>query len=355
MKINQLSKRVIYGYFFMGVLLIFCYFVWGLPASVGFLWYVIFYFFIFYFFYWFIQKLRGKEIKKMSKAFERYIYKLSIFLTVLCVSIWWFVFYQNHINPATMPLYTISNGDSVVKFQTMSHIASQEFYDTVISEISDAKNNGYVLFYEWVTPWTEDNQEILDDVMWVEITPELYETFSIAYGVTHQNNEDFLGIVNDLDFNVDMDIDTIVDLYLEKIPPDQAQQYLSQESKETPTEPSVNQELLNTIAWLSDRQLLLMQNMNKSFLNFFIKHGWLREYIISQMNVQDLFYVILDERNEYLVEEIRNSEYKKIFVTYGLMHFDWVLELLQASDPNWKILETTSVYPISSPGISWSW
>jgi len=32
--------------------------------------------------------------------------------------------------------------------------------------------------------------------------------------------------------------------------------------------------------------------------------------------------VILDERNEYLVENILSSEASNIFIIYGLMHFE---------------------------------
>jgi hypothetical protein len=35
-------------------------------------------------------------------------------------------------------------------------------------------------------------------------------------------------------------------------------------------------------------------------------------------------------------------------MTYWLLHFKWILELLQKNDPNWKIIKTKYLYPIKN-------
>jgi hypothetical protein len=35
-------------------------------------------------------------------------------------------------------------------------------------------------------------------------------------------------------------------------------------------------------------------------------------------------------------------------MTYWLLHFNWVLKLLQKNDPSWKIIETKYLYPIKN-------
>lgn len=52
----------------------------------------------------------------------------------------------------------------------------------------------------------------------------------------------------------------------------------------------------------------------------------------------DIFSVILDDRNLHLVKNIVESSEKKIFITYGMMHFEGVYELLKKSDPTWRII-----------------
>ena len=59
---------------------------------------------------------------------------------------------------------------------------------------------------------------------------------------------------------------------------------------------------------------------------------------MSWMWNKKIFDVIIWKRNEFLANEIQKSNDKKIYVTYWLLHFDWVLKLLQAKDPNWKII-----------------
>ena len=84
-------------------------------------------------------------------------------------------------------------------------------------------------------------------------------------------------------------------------------------------------------------------------LNFFIKNDSIQQVLSDNFTNGDIFAIILDERNDLLTKSIIESEYDKIYTTYGLLHFKWVLELLQKDDPNWKIIEKKELYPISSP------
>ncbi len=59
-----------------------------------------------------------------------------------------FVVYHTMLAPATLPTFVISNGEKTIIFQTMSHVASESFYDTVGTNIREAKEGGFFLFYE---------------------------------------------------------------------------------------------------------------------------------------------------------------------------------------------------------------
>lgn len=231
-----------------------------------------------------------------------------------------------------MPLYTLTNDIKTVQFQWMSHIASSQFYTWVQAAIWVAKKENFVLFFEWVRPGSEENLEKFNQAIWVDFNPSLYENFSKLYWVTHQNNEDFLWILNDNDFNIDLDIDTIMSLYNKKI--DKNSISLEETNIEVP---DVSTDIIEILTEMSDKQLAIMRYINKSILNFLIKHKSLRDAIISNFGNQDLFAVILDDRNTHLVENINQSEYNKIIVIYGLMHFEWVFDLLQSEDENWRI------------------
>lgn len=276
-----------------------------------------------------------------------FTYKVGVVVGIVVLVFGGFVYYQNSIHPAKMPLYTLTNGEKTLKFQAMSHIAQERFYEGVQRSIIRAKEQNYVLFYEGVRWGSKKSEQIFRQALWVQITPEIYKNFAALYGVVHQEQEDFLGIRNDLDYNVDLDIDTIVQLYLEKVPKEVRNSYL-----DSPWEdplPDITQDLFSRLEQLNERQLGLLRYINQSLLNFMIKHDGLRNQIVSQLNMQDIFSVILDERDQYIAQEILVSPQEKIFVMYGLMHFEWVFALLQRSDSNWEIIDTSYSYPISSP------
>ncbi len=52
-----------------------------------------------------------------------------------------------------------------------------------------------------------------------------------------------------------------------------------------------------------------------------IKHESFREKVLALSGKQDIFHVILQERNKHLVDAIVSSEHEGIIITYGLMHF----------------------------------
>ena len=83
----------------------------------------------------------------------------------------------------------------------------------------------------------------------------------------------------------------------------------------------ISGDIIDKLSGLSTRELAIMRYMNKSVLNFLIKHESLRDMIIENFGNQNLFGVILNDRNNHLVENIVSSEYDNIFVIYGLMHF----------------------------------
>ena len=261
---------------------------------------------------------------------------MSLWIIIAFTVIGWFAYYQNTIHPAEIPLYTLSNGSKQVQFQGMSHIGSKDFYEEVKDSIKIAKQDGFILFYEWVRPGSQENINEFNEAIWIEFNADLYENFSKLYGVDHQKNPDFLGIENDKDFNIDLDIDEIMSIYRKKIGTNQTDMPDMPDRWEKQVA-DVGKDIIDQLSDLSERELSLLRYINKSVLNFIVKNSEFRDMMLATFWNEDLFSVILEERNIYLVESITSSEYSNIFVMYGLMHFDWVLELLQKKDPKWSI------------------
>lgn len=70
-----------------------------------------------------------------------------------------------------------------------------------------------------------------------------------------------------------------------------------------------------------------------------MKNDSLRDGIIENFWNTDIFSVILDDRNLHIVNAIESREDEKIFIIYGLMHFEWVYDILKKRDPNWEIIK----------------
>ncbi len=291
---------------------------------------------LFYLLSIFWRKLRKKEIKNFYIFLQDFLFAISVFFVVSWSIIFGTAYYFNEISPAPMEEYTISNWEKTVKFQTMIHIGKKSFYEKIKENIKNFKQNDWVYFYEWVKPWSKESAEKFNKALWIKFDKDLYINFSKLYWVDFQDNSEFLGLVNDKDYNVDISLDEIVKIYEEK-------NALKKQEKKSPLD--ANKEILKTLSKLNDRELKILNYINQALLNAMIWNENILKWLENFQN-KELFDVILNERNKVLTDEIINSSYKKIFVTYWKLHFKWVFELLKQNDKNWKIIEVKKFYPI---------
>jgi len=325
--------------FLIFVLILTIYISWFM-SGVSFLLSLLLYGGIFYIFHIIWRKIRKKEILSFKSFAPLFLKKISSVIALLIFVIWSFWYYHNFFSPAHLPLYTLSNGTQTIEFQTMAHIASKSFYNSVENNIRAAKQDEYVLYFEWVTPWTKENSEAFDRALWIQLWPDTYKNLSTLYWTEAQDNEQFLNIINNKDYNIDISIDTIMEIFNEKNTSTE-NNWLSSEVY------NVSEELFTRLSKLNERELSLVRFMNQAFLNLIMKNNGLRDGIIENFWNTDIFSVILDDRNVHIVNEVINRQDKKIFIIYGLMHFEGVYELLKASDPNWEITNIESFKALS--------
>jgi len=295
---------------------------------------------IFYFFHFIWAKIRNKTYMHSSEYIKLFLYRISILILSFIFIIWGLSYLSNKLYPAKMPEYTISNWKKEVKFQVMSHIWSPSFYKEVQNNLKKYKENWWVYFFEWVKPWTEKNHKDFNKAIWIEFDKDLYKNFSKLYWLTFQDNSIFLWLVNNKDYNVDIWLDKIMELYNDK----------SKTTKNTNNQPPIeaSKEIIKTLSELNEKELKILVYLNQAILNFIIWNNKTQNFLNNNFTNEKLFEVILGERNKVVANEIINTEYKKIYMTYWLLHFNWILKLLQKNDPNWKIIETKYLYPIKN-------
>ena len=327
-----------FAIFFLVLFAIALIYISGLAWLLSFIFSLLFYGTLIYLVVFLYKKLRKKETPEYKKVFLKFLRSAWISLFLVIGIIWGFAYYQNEIAPAQMPLYTLSNWEKTLLFQWMSHIGTERFYEEVRNNIRAAKNDDFVLYFEWVQEGSQENMEKFNKILWVEFDADLYKNFSKLYWLVHQDNDSLLWLVNDEDYNVDLWIDRILEIYEEKYPLD-----VIDEEKELL---AVSSEITNILATLDPRQLSILIYINQAIINTIIKYDSLRESILDISGSSNIFDVILNDRNTYLVNEIITGPHEKIFTTYGLMHYSWVYEELKKQDSRWELIDTQYLYPI---------
>ncbi len=317
--------------------------VWVIIYYISWLWSILNFFLslsiytlIFYFFHYLWVKLNKSLIIPFPEFMNYFLWRASLFILFIILAWWWLSYLSNETFPATMPEYTISNWTKVVKFQAMSHIWTKNFYNQVKENIKQFKKEWAVYFYEWVRPWTKENSEKFNQAIWIKFDKDLYKNFSKLYWVENQQNENFLWLINNKDFNVDLNIDDIINLYEKK--------NLKSTKWKIPIDAS--KEIIKTLSQLNDKELKILVYINKAILNFIISNETTQNFLTEKFSNKGLFDVILWERNKVIANAIIDSKYKKIYTTYWLLHFKWVLKLLKENDSKWKIVDTKYLYPI---------
>lgn len=339
-------RSLVIGYSFLTAFSIAAVFIFWIDILVSIWATILWYSIILYIIYFIWKKIRYGKAMGYLHFFSFYLYKITLTLCIIVIWGWAFIAYHNILVPATLPYYKISNGEQTLHFQTMSHIASQSFYTYVRDDIFKAKKDGFVLYFEGVRPGSEENMNKFNSALGVELEPGTYDKLSELYGIVAQDNSYFLWLVNNKDYNIDLSIDEIIEIY-------EAKKELSATSDRNLlwSGSVLSSEMQNIDAYINDmseREISFLRYINQAFMNMIIKNESIRTIIMKAVWNEDIFTVILDDRNAHLVKSINDNPKKDIFIIYGLMHFDGVYELLKQSDSRWEIQESWEYRVIES-------
>lgn len=331
MKINNYTRRILVSYIFLGWFSYTLFYVSGIEILLWFWTTLLLYSVALFLIYAGWKFIYWREQSHFFLFFIVFLYRISVLITILVILVGWFALYHNELRPAYFPLYTLSNWEKTLKFQTVSHIASPSFYFAIRNSILDAKNDDYVLFFEWVRPGSEENSQAFNEALGINFSDTLYENFSRLYGVVAQDNLIFLWLGDTPDINVDLDIDTIMELY-------RAKQVWIERDTSLSEVLEVDDEIILLLSKLGERELLVLQYINQAMLNFFMKNDWLQWQILERSGI-DIFAVILWERDRYIANFIHENDFDKIFALYGKLHFEWILKELRLRDMRWQITD----------------
>lgn len=283
--------------------------------------------------------LRRKQITDFISFSLLFLNKLFVSVYVILWLLILFCVYHNQIRPVSTPIFVLSNWSKTVYFQTMMHIGTLNYYQSVKNYLADSKRLWAVLFYEWVKLDDEEKHKKFDKLMWLKFSKDFYENFAKMYGLVNQDNNQFLWVVNDNDINVDVSISTLIENYEKKYGQIDMGHVKWMEVLD------LNNVIVDRMSNLHDHQMVVFRYLNLSLINFVSKNQWFGEYLTWLLWKDKLMDIILNERNKVIANNILDSEYSKIHVMYGKLHYEWVFGLLKNADSKWNLIKTIYVYP----------
>ncbi|NVK27964.1 MAG: hypothetical protein HWE14_07965 [Flavobacteriia bacterium] len=204
------------------------------------------------------------------------------------------------MNDTEVHTFTYTNGEQTLVFVPMIHVAKPEFYANVKNAIKQYKEQGYVYYYEWIDfdSASQETQWKIREMVGFLPSPTGYSKQLqplVEQGYTVQKNDEFLNIVNDQDYNVDITAAEVVRLYEAKY----GVISITELNKNTPMDEKYT-------ATLDDDQ------------------------------VED---IILNSRNQHIVKTMADLNHEKILMTYGSKHREGIIEMLQKTDESWHEVE----------------
>lgn len=255
-------------------------------------------------------------LKKLSKSIKR----ISIALTVAILIVAMLSWSLGLFNPVTVNRYTIENGSKIIIFQEMRHVGRTEFYKTVHEDILNYKKNNFIYIYEGIFD--------IPSHYYFNTYPVFPDSFFMEQPLN-------LGNINENDINADFSLDIIESKIQEKlllkefnfqsnekfIPKTENgvsfYEYLEEKNKIDPVKYTEN----NII------RIRYFLNLLKLFPD---------EYVREKTKTVDTS-IIIDERDQLILDAIIESKKNKFFIQYGERHFDGFYKRLKKHNKNWQI------------------
>jgi len=263
----------------------------------------------------------------------------------------YYMAYWVNSGPTSLPLATLSNGKKTVVFQGMQHVASEDFYKSVVFDLEKALTEGYVLFYEGVQP--VPGRPDLDE--WFNKTllgtdknlSAGYTQLAKSCGLTFQLPL-FDPLLADKAINparhVTADV-TYLDLKTEferlsSTDPAFAEAFAAHRAMKKADDEDPMMSLLAVVGNASQDQKQLIGILCRGVLGMAISGA------IGDKD-DPMERIILDFRNRALARSVAESPADKIYITYGAAHFPGFLKELKALDPAFNVQSVRWVRPMS--------
>lgn len=191
------------------------------------------------------------------------------------------------------------------------------------------RGRDYVFFYEGVTAGSAESVEKLGQLLGMNVSEKMYKFFADMGNLTTQNADIFLGILPST--NVDLSTDEIIAL---------AEKQAIQ-SPENVQGKNIIDMFEERYPALNTFQKNIIRVLSRGMMNILLRTYTNPAFTQELQKTIPIFEIILDKRNDLLVESIITSPIPNIYIHYGALHYEGVFTRLKEKDPRWQEIART--------------
>lgn len=279
---------------------------------------------------------------------------LLCMLSVLVAAPIYYLAVITETRPLIFPQATLSNGQKTVVFQGMMHIASENFFKSVIYDVEKALADGYIIYYEAVQTSTPESKEFFSKLS-SALTGNTdlagaYKSIGETCGLKFQSDY-FALLESDMkerpERHVIADVDAIELKHeyerLMQSDPEFSKAH-ADDFKSVPEKDS-SQATAGMVEWLQSGT-----KGQKSLAGIVCRGIITLAYAPQESSKPGKFDpLILDFRNRALARRIIEDSNDKIFITYGAKHLTGVFDLLKQQDQNWTVSTVKWIRTVEIP------
>ncbi len=303
--------------FYCVIWLIFIYFLflWNLVLDIT----VIFFIFWFILFFAILSEFLYKKYYKIQKKFYEFFLYPSVF--ILLILGWLF------LDTGNTQIYEMKFWDKEITFIWMSHIGTQDYYETIAEVIEQTRNEESILVYEWITmSWANQEENTNQTTKNLESIFQNNELLANKYFHIEQNYDPIFRKQGDI--NIDMNSQQINKIF---------EEFQKNNTTSLNSDEEIYWEEIHEM-----KQSKLLQKWKNNYMTkwdiFFLRSYYNIWLFIESLKPKDILsQILVYKRNEYLFSQIEKLDENNIIITYWNGHLKHFLSIVQEKYPDAKI------------------
>ena len=278
---------------------------------------------------------------------------LILLFTTLLTFPYFYLAVKSETDPLVLPQAVLSDGNKTVIFQGMVHVGSENFYKSVIYDLEEALDDGYKLYYEGVSPSTDDANKWFADTFSGGVSlSDNYRKLADVCGVKYQLDY-FALMVHDSQAHperhatVDVTTSELKNQYDSMLKQDpQFAAAITKEMEDKSKAESMSDDtadkIFSFIQQASPNQKNMIGTLCRGFFVYALKTN-------SHKKPGAFDPLLIGFRNQHLARQIEAETNNKIYITYGAGHLPGLIEILQKSNPKWEVKSIKWIRGMTAP------